>query len=205
MYNRGMNVINHASHRIHERYCLYLYADSAAPALAPPAVDGLAWTILSAPDVTRLLASEPRRKLKFQHFLSHGSIGVCVSFGDEWAAHLMMSTPGHPRPHVQTSVAPRAYWLHTGATKPEYRGKGLLKFMFRVLIGEAFRQQSAPELILDTTPDIVATRHGILSTKCEPAGMLYCTYLWLPKIARLPLYCRWERGAPHPAMPGGIA
>lgn len=196
-----MKAIQTALRSFHERYCMYRYPETAAPALAPPAVDGIAWTILNAADVTRLFAAEPRREMAFQRFLSWGAIGVGISINGDWASHAWMATPGRPRPpHVPSTIAPDTYWIYFCATKYGYGGKGLYKFAQRMLIGEAFRLQPAPEILIDTTGDNVMSRRAIISTRFAPAGMLYCTYIWVPRIARLPLSCRWDTQVPHPIL-----
>lgn len=196
-----MHAINTVLRSFHESYCMYRYPEPAAPELAPPAVDKLSWKFLTPADVARLFVREPRYEWAFLRFLSQGSIGVCVCVGADWAAHAWMSAPGRARPpHVPSTIAPGACWIYFCATKYGYGGRGLYKFAQRVLVGEAFRLQPAPEILIDTTPDNTLSRRAINSTGFAPAGMLYCTYIWVPKVARLPLTCRWEHGAPHPAL-----
>lgn len=196
-----MNVINSVLRSFHERYCMYRYPESVAPELSPPAIEQLSWKILTPADVSRLFIREPRHEWAFQRFLDLGSIGVGITIGTEWATHAWMSTPGRARPpHVPSTIAPGACWIYFCATKYGFGGKGLYKFAQRLLIGEAFRMQPVPEILIDTSPDNTLSRRAIISTKFAPAGMLHCTYIWVPKVARLPLTCRWEHRAPHPAL-----
>ena len=162
--------------------------------------------MLDAASVSRLFADEPRRVAVFLRFLRRGAVGVGIGVGRERAAHAWMATPGRARPtHIPPSVARRAHWIFFCATRPAFGGKGLYKFAQRVLIAEAFRHAIAPEILIDTSPDNVLSRRAVISTRFAEAGMLDCTYSWLPRVARLPLICRWERNAPHPAMPRGAA
>jgi hypothetical protein len=185
-----------------ERYCMYRYPLAAPRPLNPPAVSGLSWELLDASAISRCFATERRYSTAFQRFLQQGSIGVCISSGGEWATHAWMAQPGHARPpHIAGNVAPHAFWIYFCATKYGFGNKGLYKFAQRLLIKEAFNRTPAPAVLIDTSPDNNLSRRAITSTCFEPYGMLYCTYICMPGIARMPLSCRWDQAAPHPPLP----
>ena len=201
MHAASMKVFNSVLRSFHERYCMYRFPDLTPPALSPPAMGQLSWTVLTSAQITLLFSGEPRREWAFQHFLEQGSIGVGISIGKEWASHAWMSIPGRARPpHVPSTIAPHAYWIYFCATKYGYGGQGLYKLAQRLLIDEAFRLEPEPDILIDTTPDNTLSRRAIISTRFKPAGMLHCTYIWVPKVARLPLTCRWDLSASHPAL-----
>lgn len=207
MYNLtqpAMQFSRHILSKIRGQYCVYRYPAPAAPVLEPPALDGLAWTMLNTENVAKLYSAEPRRVADFLRFLRRGAIGVGINIGREWAAHAWMATPGQARPpHIPASISPQAYWIYHCATRPRFGGKGLYKFAQRLLIDQAFQQSATPEILIDTTPDNIASRRAIISTNFAEAGTLSCAYFWLPRVVRYPVWFRWDQKTAHQPLPRG--
>ena len=189
--------------RLHQRYCMYRLTLTAPLAIDPPAVDGLAWQFLDEASATRLFADEPAVQRFVLRLVARKYVGVVLTVNGCWAAYVWLALPGQARPpHVPARIEPRAYWLFSSATQPQFAGKGLYKFAMRLLIAEAFRRSPTLEMLADVEPQNVPPRRGTASVGFEPYGMLDCNYLWIPRLLHVPLNYRWDRTAPHPPMPG---
>jgi hypothetical protein len=197
-----MHTIQHLISGFWQRYCMYEYPSHALPELCPPDVTGLSWKLLDSPTIALTFHDLPKREAVFQRFAADGSLGVCIFVGDIWAAHAWMSVPGKARPpHIPSPVAPDTFWIYFCATKHRFAGKGLYKFAQRVLLREALTAAPQASILIDTTPDNLASRKAIISTGFKPVGMISCSYLWIPRVVRKPLACHWAKTAQHPPLP----
>jgi hypothetical protein len=197
-----MHLIQQISHGCFERCCMYKYPSTTPPELEPPDVEGLSWKLLDHPTIAQIFHDEPRHAAAFQRFASTGAIGVIIFIGDIWVAHAWMAVPGKPRPpHIPNQAGPDTFWIYFCATKRRFSGKGLYKFAQRLLIREALTVAPDAAILIDTTPDNLASRKAIISTGFVPAGMINCFYLWLPRVLRKPVIYHWDRKEQHPPLP----
>jgi hypothetical protein len=187
--------------RWRKHYCMYTLTLQAAPVPDPPDVAGLAWQFLESTAAARLFADNPALLRFIRRLLHRGYVGVVLTVDGAWASYVWMAVPGEARPpHVPARLEPQAYWLFSSATQPRFAGRGLYKFAMRLLLAEAWRRTPGALVLADVEPDNLAPRRGTASVGFAPAGMLDCSYCWIPRLAHFPLTGRWDRTAQHPPL-----
>jgi hypothetical protein len=188
--------------RFHQRYCMFEQHLAALPPSDPPPVSGLDWQVLQHRAQAALFQDEPTVERFIARLLARHYLGVVVTVDKQWAAYVWMARPGHLRPpHIPASFEPEAYWLFSSATRPAFAGRGIYKFAMRLLLVEAFERGGTRRILADVEPQNVPPRRGTVSVGFAPAGLLDCSYCWIPRLVHYPWRAHWDRLAPHPPLP----
>nr|AMP56585.1 acetyltransferase (GNAT) domain protein [uncultured bacterium] len=162
-----------------------LYAYKGAPRDVPELPEGYDFTELDEALVEGFFSSpqDVGRRARYLRFLQQGSRGFMVHEGDQWAA-VGWVVPAQARglpAHLPAAVTTHP-WLTEAHTRPEYRGRGLHKFLLakRLAILAEENLGSPVTAMSDVGVQNVASRRSHISSGFEPSGWVYAWTLRVP-------------------------
>lgn len=165
-----------------------LYAYEGSPAQIPDLPEGFVFTELDTELVSEYFASpeDASRRGRYMRFLEQGQRGFMVSVGNQWAAVgwiVPAEVWGMPA-HIPASVANHP-WLSEAHTRPEYRGRGLHKFLLakRLALLAQENPTAAVTAMSDVNPRNTASRRSHISSGFKPVGWVHA---WTVRLPRLP-------------------
>lgn len=181
-----------------------LYTFEGRPESVPTLPGGMGFTELDANLVNRYFASstDTARRARYLSFLKRGLRGFMVFEGDQWAAVgwvVPVEVRGMPA-HLPASI-PKHPWLAEAHTFPEYRRRGLHKFLLakRLEILAEENPRAAVTAQSDVNPDNLASRRSHLSVGFKPDGWVRAWTVGLPRVPSGPY--GWRTGPKeHPPL-----
>ena len=165
---------------------------------------GIQWTQATSDSVSELFRDDPRRRKTFMRFIDKGYHGIIMYHGAQWVNYGWMSKPdtlGPPHLPLDIQRTP-VYWLFYQHTIPNYRGLGLHKRALQLQAAHGARELETARVAIDTRPDNIASRKGILAVGFEPRGIIYTYELRIPRVKSW-VWGSWDMDAGHPGLDGG--
>lgn len=182
-----------------------VYSYFGAPKEVPRLPENLEFAELDVPLTERLFSSEEdySRRMRYLDFLDKGCRGFVVYEGDSWAAAAWVvpeGTRGMPA-HLPRRAKDRA-WLFEAHTKPEYRRRGLHRYLLLKRLS-LLREENPDSAVIaksDVNPRNLASRGSHLRAGFQPSGTVTSLRVTLPYVPPGP-YGWFNRFAGHPGMP----
>lgn len=137
----------------------------------------LEWEQLHESQIAEYFFEDPCRVKTFQSFINRGFQGIVLVSNRKWISYAWMSPPGTGGPphHALEKESSELYWIFWCRTRSDYQGKGIYKSALRRLLYLAKSQPLEADIFIDTTPDNVYSRRGIISAGFKPAGVITTT------------------------------
>ena len=166
---------------------------------------GVQWTHATKDVVADLFRDDARRRKMFLRFIDKGYYGVIMYHGTQWTNYGWMSTPDTlGPPHLPQSIQQeQVYWFFYQHTNQNYRGRGFYKCGLQLQAAHALRDIKHTRVYIDSRPDNIASRRGILSTGFQPKGIIDTCELKIPRVKSW-VWGSWNMDADHPGLDGGI-
>jgi len=165
---------------------------------------GIQWAQATRDNVADLFRDDPRRKKTFLRFIDKGYYGVILYHDTQWVSYGWMSKPDTlGPPHLPLGIQQeKVYWLFYQHTAQNYRGRGFYKCVLHLQAMHALREIETARVLIDTRPDNIASRKGILAVGFEPKGMIDTLELRMPRVKSW-VWGSWDMDADHPRLDGG--
>lgn len=185
-----------------KRLLVYELVDRLNGALLLPT--GIQWTQATRDSVVDLFKGDPRRKRTFLQFISRGYYGVIMYHDSQWVSYGWLSKPDTlGPPHLPLDIQRRSvYWLFYQHASQDYRGRGIYKCALQLQAEHALSEAEHARVYIDTRPDNIASRKGILAVGFQPKGIIDTCELRIPKV-KFWVWGSWDMDAGHPGLDGG--
>ena len=187
-----------------KRLLVYELADRLNEGLLLPT--GIQWTRATRNSVADLFRDDPRRKKTFLQFVCKGYYGIIMYHDFQWISYGWMSKPDTPGPpHLPMGVQTRpVYWLFYQHTSQNYRGRGIYKHSLQLQVAHVLSEVEHANVCIDTRPDNIASRKGILAVGFQPKGIIDTRELRIPRVKSW-VWGSWDIDANHPGLDGGTS
>ena len=165
---------------------------------------GIQWTRATRGNVEDLFRDDPRRKKAFLRFIDKGYCGIILHHEAQWVNYGWMSKPDTlGPPHLPVDIQQnKVYWLFYQHTAQNYRGRGFYKLALQLQAAHALREMEPVRVLIDTRPDNIASRKGILAVGFQPKGIIDIRELRIPRVKSW-AWGSWDVDADHPRLDGG--
>jgi RimJ/RimL family protein N-acetyltransferase len=164
------------------------------------------WTQATRDSIAGLFRDDPRRKKTFLQFVNRGYYGIIMYHDSQWVSYGWMSKPDTlGPPHLPLGIQKSsAYWLFYQHTSQDYRGCGVYKCSLQLQAAQALGEVEHTQIYVDTRPDNIASRKGILAVGFQPKGIIDTRELRIPRVKSW-VWGSWDMDAGHPGLDGGTA